>query len=101
MPALVANAVVALSWVGFMVALFSAHMLAAPPQLFDPQASKILGRWLYLTYQSNILCSLYLSAALVDGLLLDGLYSQPLVTLCKRQRAQTDTKPLLFSFSRV
>ena len=101
MPALVANAVVALSWVGFMIALFSAHMLAAPPQLFDPQASKILGRWLYLTYQSNILCSLYFSAALVDGLVLDGLYHQPMMTLCKHQRAQTDTKPLLFSFSRV
>lgn len=38
----------ALTFGGFSVALLSANMLAAPPQVFDPQASKILGRWLYL-----------------------------------------------------
>ena len=71
------------SWLGFTVALMSCHMLAAPPQLFDPQASKLLGRWLYLTYQSNVLCTLYFSANLVDGVLLDGLYHQQLVMMCK------------------
>jgi hypothetical protein len=79
----VANVVVALCWLGFTVALFSAHMLAAPPQIFDPQASKLLGRWLYLTYQSNILCFLFFTANLVDGVLLDGLYHQRLLTVCK------------------
>ena len=53
----------------FLVALLSSHLLAAPPALFDPQSSKYLGRWLYLTYQSNMIGLCYFGASLVDSLI--------------------------------
>lgn len=74
-------AVAALGLIGFLVALASANMLAAPPQIFDPQASKLLGRWLYLTYQTNIICCTYFAACLADGVLLESVNAQALLRL--------------------
>ena len=69
----------AAGFVGFYAALLAAHMWAAPPQLFDPQAAKYLGRWLYLTYQSNVICCVYFGVALFDATLGGGAWSAPLM----------------------
>ena len=52
---------------GFNFAVFTAHMLAVPPMLFDPVCARVFNRWLYLTYQSNIMCMLYFGACLWSG----------------------------------
>lgn len=73
----------AVGFVGFNVALLSAHLMQPPPSLFDPQCSKFFGRWLYLTYQSNIMGVLYFSLALVDAVLIgaEGVLTEWLTTL--------------------
>jgi hypothetical protein len=53
-------------FIGFNVALLAAHLLAAPPQLWDPACNRYLGRWLYLTYQTNVGCAVYFGCALLD-----------------------------------
>ena len=58
-----------LGFLGFNVALFAHHCLAAPPTLFDPQCSKVFGRWLYLTYQSNMIGTVYYGLSLVEAVL--------------------------------
>jgi len=67
-----------LCFVGFAVALVSAHTMAVPPHVFAPQPTKYLGRWVYLTYWSNVTGVMYYSASLLDT---SGKWRQPLLDL--------------------
>jgi len=65
-------ATAAIGFAGFNGALMAGHLLAVPPQLHDPACSQYLGRWLYLTYQSNVIGTAYFALALCDAVLLKG-----------------------------
>ena len=52
---------------GFSVAWFSAVFLGAPPQLFDPQGTKFLGRWIHLTYWSNVSGVVFFATSVADA----------------------------------
>ena len=68
-------------FLGFNVAMLACHMAAVPPQLFDPGCTKYFNRWVYLTYQSNVICTIYFGVSLVDDVLGDGALTPWLLML--------------------
>ena len=68
-----------LGFLGFYTALLSCHMIGAPPSIFHPAATKKLGRWLFLTYQTNVICCVYFATRLFDGIIQGGKWAQTLL----------------------
>ncbi|KAL1526831.1 hypothetical protein AB1Y20_015523 [Prymnesium parvum] len=66
---------------GFALALWAQHTLALPPKVIDPQMTKYLGRWIFLTYQSNVVAFAYFVACVFDTQVANGAYQQELIAL--------------------
>mmetsp|Transcript_20860 Transcript_20860/g.37169 ORF Transcript_20860/g.37169 Transcript_20860/m.37169 type:complete len:215 (-) Transcript_20860:259-903(-) len=47
------------------LAVYSCFFLGVPPQKFMPEATRYLGRFMFLTFQSNCILTLYYSVALL------------------------------------
>jgi len=51
---------------GFLISIYSTYFLGVPPQKIQPIATQFLGRWSYLTFQTNVLCTLFYGCVLAD-----------------------------------
>ena len=51
---------------GFLFSIYCSYQLCVPPEKIQPVPTQYLGRWSFLTFQTNVICAIFYGGVLAD-----------------------------------